>query len=122
MAISGISVQPNAQYVPRSVDSSEKPLKNEQQNSQAVSSEKASQAVNQESRFPAISPSAENNKTATSRRDLTELETLTNSFRLQREASKPNGELDKALQSFIDVADFEHKDELASSIGIDIFV
>ncbi|MCP4414626.1 MAG: hypothetical protein GY808_18885 [Gammaproteobacteria bacterium] len=61
-------------------------------------------------------------ETTTSRKSLTEIETARRQFQLQSDKNNQNGPTGKALQSFLEVADFERKDEMNTMLGIDIFV
>ena len=72
------------------------------------------------SRFDPPTPNNQLNQTGPDRRNPADIEALRNQFGLQSEASQrtPN----RAVASFITVAEFEQRDELASATGIDIFV
>ncbi len=61
-------------------------------------------------------------ETTTSRKSLTEIETARRQFQLQSDKNNQNGPTGKALQSFLEVADFERKDEMNTMLGIDIFI
>jgi len=126
MAIPGIGLASTTQFAPRSVDSNsnaaaDKALKNE---SQSVSVTNSGTQTNESKPVPftTIPALPSTNKATSSRQDLAELETNRNRFQLQQESKKLEGETGKALQSFIDVADFERKDELESLYGFNIVV
>ena len=57
-------------------------------------------------------------RTVTSRRDPAETEAFANQFRLQRESDQGNPQ----VREFVTVANFEQRDQLAQSTGIDVFV
>jgi len=61
-------------------------------------------------------------ESTTSRKSLTEIETARRQFQLQRDKNNQNDPTGKALQSFLEVADFERKDEMNTMLGIDIFI
>lgn len=58
------------------------------------------------------------NRLASSRRDPAETEAYANQYRLQRESGQGNS----AIEQFVSVANFEQRDQLANTTGIDIFV
>jgi hypothetical protein len=55
-----------------------------------------------------------------SRQDLVELEAVRVRFQLQREAQLSSG--NRAVQEFLEVADFERREQLTSLVGLDIKV
>ncbi|MCP4272379.1 MAG: hypothetical protein GY781_10490 [Gammaproteobacteria bacterium] len=69
-----------------------------------------------------IEQSIATTETTTSRKSLTEIETARRQFQLQSDKNNQNGPTGKALQSFLEVADFERKDEMNTMLGIDIFI
>lgn len=58
------------------------------------------------------------NSLSSSRRNLADTEATANQFRLQRENSQGN----PAVREFLSVANFEQRDNLSNTTGIDIFV
>lgn len=121
MAISGIGSQATAQFAPRSVEPREKIINNEPQTNLAVTNNAKSVETNT-TLFTPVPANVNTSKSTTSRRDLAEVETIRNRFQLQKEGGNFQSESGKALQSFLDVADFERKDELTDLVGIDLFV
>lgn len=61
-------------------------------------------------------------ESTTSRKSISEIETARRQFQLQADKNNQNGPTGKALQSFLEVADYERKDELNTMLGIDIFI
>ena len=57
-------------------------------------------------------------ETVPSRRDPAETEAFANQFRLQQDSEPSNPQ----IRQFISVANFEQRDQLAQSTGIDVFV
>ena len=122
MAIPGIGLLTTTQFAPRSAEQRGNAQKNENQTAITVSNEAAQTTNSKATAFAPVPASTNSNKSTTSRQDLAELETLRNRFQLQQESKTPQGESGKALQSFLDVADFERKDELTSLYGFDIII
>ena len=122
MAISGISSQITAQFAPRTAESREKVISPEPQNKLAVQETSVKSTETKTTLFTPVPANANTSKNTSSRRDLAEVETIRNRFQLQKEGGSYQGESGKAVQSFLDVADFERKDELTTLVGIDLFV
>ena len=124
MAISGIGLQVTPQHNNRIVGPTDKQLKEELQATNVARSD-ASQNIkegNKSARFPVVPIATDTNKPTSSRRDLAELETFRNKFQIQDESANAKGPSANAVQSFIEVAEFQKKDELNELVGIDIFV
>jgi hypothetical protein len=122
MAISGIGSQVTGQFAPRTAESREKIISPEPQNKLAVQANTVKSPETNTTLFTPVPANANSSKNTSSRRDLAEVETIRNRFQLQKEGGSFQGESGRALQSFIDVADFERKDELTNLVGIDLFV
>lgn len=131
MAVTGIGLQSTAQFAPRSNDSralnkggANNPLTNE--NTKANTNANALAASNQANTGQAalltpVPQSPDTNKPTTNpRQSLVEVETARNRFQLQ--GDKGQGRSGQAVQSFLDVADYERKDDLATLVGIDIYI
>jgi len=69
-----------------------------------------------------VEQSANSTEADTSRKNLVEIETARKRFQLQKEENNDKGPSGKALQSFLEVANYERKDELTNMVGIDIFI
>ena len=124
MAVPGIGLQTTTQYAPRSneqraLSKDDITSKNETQTAAAESTGQNSTAKG--ALFPTVTQSTDTTESTTSRQSLAELESIRNRFQLQQEGQKLKGQSAKALQSFLDVAEFERKDDLNSLIGLDIF-
>jgi len=133
MAVSGIGLQSSTQFVPRSKNGGRdgtQDVANNKLSSKASTNELQRADTNspvqskstQETRFDAVPQAANTYKSTTSRKDLTQVEASRNRFQLQQNDQKSQGRSAKALQSFLDVADFERKDDLTKMVGIDIFI
>ncbi|MFT5451595.1 MAG: hypothetical protein ACI9N9_001081 [Enterobacterales bacterium] len=121
MAISGIGSQTITQFPPRTATSGEKNLKKEADVSVALNNTgKTTETTT--TLFKSVNNSSAVNQSTDSRSDLSNIETNRKRFQLQTESKKPEGKSSKAIQSFSDVANFERKDELNSTFGIDIFI
>ena len=72
------------------------------------------------SRFDPPTPGNQANNISQDRRNPADIEALRNQFGLQSDNAQesPN----RAINSFVTVAEFEERDEIASATGIDIFV
>lgn len=79
-----------------------------------------SEATTSVSRFDPPTAGNQVNPLIQDRRNPADIEALRNQFGLQSEARQqsPN----RAIDSFVTVAEFEQRDEIASATGIDIFV
>lgn len=127
MTIPGIGVASIAQFAPRTVDtngklSADKQAKNEAQATVSTSNTAVQISDSKATLFTSVPATTNTNKAISSRNSLTEIETNRNRFQLQQESPKPQGESAKALQSFLDVADYQRKDEMNSLYGFDIVV
>lgn len=91
-------------------------------NNNVVSTGTSQPADTKTALFTAIPSTANTSQTETSRRDLAEVETARNRFQLQTESEKKSTSASKSLQTFIDVAEFEAKDEFQGLYGLDIFI
>ena len=123
MAVPGIGLQSTIQFQPRNANQrglADAATKNETQTTAPGNS--AEKTNNEPSLFNPVVKATQSNQVTTSRRNLAEIESVRNSFQIQKENLKLQGRPAKALQSFLDVADFERKDELTSLVGLDIFV
>ena len=138
MAISGIGLQSNLQFPSRNsnqraannagsgnqiVKDNNNSSKNEKLSSSVASSVGgSSESTNTKTPlFAPVSQSANTIKSDTSRKNLVEVETARNRFKLQSD-NQDKSKLGKSVQSFVDVANFERKDELQEIVGIDIFI
>lgn len=125
MAIHTIGIQSAIQYELRSTELRDNQLKTTQQTIEpAVAGSKSNVILTEvnTSFFPPVAATTNTSKTTSSRRDLAELETIRNQFQLESQSGRLQGESAKALQSFLDVADFERKDTLTALYGIDIYI
>ena len=121
MAISGIGSQTITQFPQRAVNSAEKDLNKTADTTQAVKTTSDKPSETNSTRFKAVVATNETDSSRTSRRNLSEDELNRQRFQIQSESRTSQGQSGKALQSFIDVADFERKDELNNSTGFDVF-
>ena len=122
MAISGIGSQTIAQFPARTATSGEKNLKKEADLSVATNNNTRKAAETTTSLFKSVNNTPTANKPTDSRSNLSTIETNRQRFQLQSESQKSEGSSSKAIQSFSDVANFERKDELNSTFGIDVFI
>ncbi len=139
MAVSGVGIQSVAQFIPRSSgELREQQLKSEQRNSHSnsgvINSNAATETnisvinsttandANKSELITTVPAPLNTNQATPSRRDLADAQSSRTQFQLQKESRVSSGESGRALQSFIDVADFERKDELTNLVGIDIFI
>ena len=133
MAIPGIGLQSTTQFAPRS---------NEQRalNKGGANSQLATETAKTEANSSALSSSNQasanqaalltpvpqlpntSKPTSNPRQSLVEVETARNRFQLQGEKGRGQGSSGKAVQSFLDVADYERKDHLTNLVGIDIYI
>jgi len=121
MAIPGIGLQSIIQFPPRNTNQralTDVPSKNESQSGVLPST--AESVELKSTLFTAISQPSKSDEATNSRRNL--VETVRNRFQLQNETLNRQGGPAQAVQSFLDVANFERKDELTSLVGIDIFI
>lgn len=121
MAIPGIGLQSILQFAPRNTNQRgliDGTSKNETQTGILPSSTESTDPKS--TLFTAISQPSSSNEATASRRNL--VETVRNRFPLQNENVKRQNRSSQAVQSFLDVANFESKDELASLVGIDVFI
>ncbi len=129
MAIPGIGLQ-SPQQLARPLADQQGSAKsaNKNRTSSELAAEQASstnltdkkQSSNTELLAP-VKPSIDSTRTETSRKNLVEIETSRKRFKLQKELGM-KGAQGKAVQSFLEIADFERKDELSNLVGIDIFI
>jgi len=122
MAISGIGSQTITQFPQRTATSGEKNLSKEANIASTATNSTGKTAETSPTLFKSVSDTTSTNKSSTSRGDLSTIETNRKRFQLQAEARKTEGKSGKALQSFIDIANFERKDELNTTFGIDVFI
>ena len=124
MAIPGIGLQTTPQNLLSSsripVKSAVDASKNESETGNVA--EKAQGTAANNALFSAVPESSDVTQSISSRRGLAELEAARNRFQLQQEGLLSQGESGKAVQSFLDIANFERKDELINLVGIDIFI
>jgi hypothetical protein len=123
MAVPGIGLQSTAQFAPRSTAQrnlsksgsnklSTQPSKNETQSTNVSNTEQGS--TPKSVLFSAVPKTTNTSESVSSRKNLTEIENFRSRFQIQ--------ESNKAVQSFLEVADLERKDELTSLLGIDIYI
>jgi len=86
----------------------------------AVNSDKTDNS--QSALLAPVVQSVSTTETTTSRKNINEIETARRQYQLQSDRNNQNGPTGKALQSFLEVADYERKDELNTMLGIDIFI
>lgn len=122
MAISGIGSQSITQFPARTATSGEKNLKKEADISVAPNNNTGKASEDTTTLFKSVNNTSTTNQPKDSRSDLSTIETNRKRFQLQTESQKPKDKTSKAIQSFSDVANFERKDELNSTFGIDIFI
>ena len=122
MAISGIGSQTITQFPARTATSGEKNLRKEADSSVALNNNIGKTTEVTTTLFKSVNNTTATNQSTDSRSDLSTLETNRKRFQLQTESQKPESRSSKAIQSFADVANFERKDELNSTFGIDIFI
>ena len=85
----------------------------------AVSRDGGQQAVNSGARFDPATPGNQLNGNSDDRRNPADIEALRNQFGLQSDnAEAPTN---RAVQSFVSVAEFEERDEISTATGIDVF-
>ena len=134
MAVPGIGLQSTTQFAPRSNDSralnkgGASYSQSASENTKAVANSSTLDTTNQANTgqaalFTPVPQSPNSNKsTANPRQNLVEVETARNRFQLQGEKGQGQGRSGKAVQSFLDVADYERKDDLATLVGIDLYI
>ena len=122
MAISGIGSQTITQFPARTATSGEKNLNKEANLTVATNNNTGKATETTTSLFKSVNNAPTTNKSTDSRSNLSTIEANRKRFQLQSESQKSEGSSSKAIQSFSDVANFERKDELNSTFGIDIFV
>ena len=134
MAVLGIALQSTAQFAPRSNDSralnkagtaNNQPATENtktEANSTALASTDQANSGQATLLTPVPQSPTTNQSVANPRQSLVEVETARNRFQLQGENGRGQGSSGKAVQSFLDVADFERKDDLATLVGIDIYI
>jgi len=91
---------------------------NNPSSNQVTTTEGSQVSTSNAAAFTAPNQANQNNRLASDRRNPADIEALSNQFRLQREETQGN----KAVQRFQSVAEYEQRDSLQSSTGIDIFV
>lgn len=127
MAIPSIGLSATLQYSSRSAELRENQSRNDSKTAVVTSGgdgqPKATQPTSTAiTLFPAVTATPNINKSTTSRRDLADLEAIRNRQPLQGDSRNLQSKSGRALQSFLEVADFERKDELTNLYGIDIFI
>ena len=122
MAISGIGSQSITQFPPRTASSGENNLKKEADTSVTLNNNTGKTSETTTTLFKSVNNTSTTNQSKDSRSDLSTIETNRKRFQLQSESQKLKDKSSKAIQSFSDVANFERKDELNSTFGIDIFI
>ncbi len=133
MAVPGIGLQTTIQFAPRSNDS-------RALNKDVANNPSSSEKTNADTNFNALAPSSQANtgqaalltpvpqspntskSTTNPRQSLVEVETARNRFQLQGDKGRGQGRSGQAVQTFLDVADYERKDDLAMLVGIDIYL
>ena len=125
MAIPGIGTQSLASFSPNQTgarsDVRDKSLARESQPSTALTTANIEASTKSTTLFNPVASTNNADKSTTSRRDLSELETFRTRFQFQK-ANSPDSDSARAVQSFVDVANFESKDEFNTLYGIDITV
>jgi hypothetical protein len=122
MAISGIGAQTITQFPARTATSGEKNLPKDANIAVGQNNNTGKTTETTTTLFKTINNSTAANKSTDSKTDLSTIETNRKRFQLQTESKNLKDQSSKAIQSFSDVANFERKDELNSTFGIDIFV
>jgi hypothetical protein len=122
MAISGIGSQTITQFPARTATSGEKNIRKEADLSVALNNNTGKTSETTTSLFKSVNNTTGTNQPSDSRSNLSNIETNRKRFQLQTESKKSEGNSNKAIQSFSDVANFERKDELNSTFGIDVFI
>lgn len=144
MAISGIGLHSSNQFATRSAGqhalNKDSSVNSKSSNTKSADNNLQSSVINQSNKsdgarttlLPAVPGSSSTLKSTTSRQDLVEVETSRKRFELQNTGRGEKGQgvnrqlnnspSNKALQTFIDVADFERKDDLTNLVGIDFYI
>ena len=122
MAVSGIGSQTITQFPTRTATSGENNLRKEADSSVAQNNNTGKTSETTTTLFKSVNNATDTNKSTDSRSDLSNIETNRKRFQLQTESKKLEGSSNKAIQSFSEVANFERKDELNSTFGIDIYI
>lgn len=85
---------------------------------QTITADGSQVTVSSPVRIQPATQSDRSTETVVSRRDPAETEAFANQFRLQQDSEPTNPQ----VRQFISVANFEQRDQLAQSTGIDVFV
>ncbi|MCP3675905.1 MAG: hypothetical protein GY829_15760 [Gammaproteobacteria bacterium] len=133
MSVPGIGLQTTTQFAPRpnnsrALNKGATNIQPASENTKADANSNALAASNQTNTgqaallIPVTQPPNTNKSTTNQRQNLVEVETARKRFQLQGEKGQDLGGSGKAVQSFLDVADYERKDDLATLVGIDIYI